>query len=260
MEVPPVFVINLARDTARRDHMRAALGRVGLDGEFVAAVDGRTLTPADRAMVDQARTKLVYGNDLLDNEIGCYLSHYRLWQRMIDQNIEVALILEDDLEISPDLPALVGELLADPDPPWLVVRLDSLRTQLHTPPSRRFTGRPVRQLAHGTLFQLDVHVLGLGAYLIRREAARRMLAHGRRIFMPIDQTMDRFWENGLVPFIVRPFPVRQRADLASRIGARPAGRHRGLSPAWRLRRRLQRVRDSLAKRLFTWRLFLSRRS
>jgi glycosyl transferase family 25 len=253
MAFPPVFVINLARDTDRAAHMRAALAQIGLAGEFIEAVDGRALTPADRAMVDPARTRLVYGNDLLDNEIGCYLSHYRLYQRMIDENIEVALIMEDDLDISPDLPALVTELLADPDPPWLVVRLDSLRTQLHAPPSRRFAGRAVRHLAHGTLFRLDVHVLGLGAYLIRREAAARMLAHGRRIFMPIDQTMDRFWENGLVPFVVRPFPVRQRADLASRIGARPAGRHRGLSLAWRLRRRLQRVRDSLAKRLFNLR-------
>ncbi len=253
MALPPVFVINLARDTARADHMRAALARVGLTAEFVPAVDGRALTAADRAMVDPARTRLIYGNDLLDTEIGCYLSHYRLYQRMLDENIEVALIMEDDLDIAPQLPALIAELLADPDPPWLVVRLDSLRTQLHEPPNPRFAGRQVRRFPHGTLFRLDVHVLGLGAYLIRQEGARRMLEYGRNIFMPIDQTMDRFWENRLTPYIVRPFPVRQRADLASRIGARPAGRHRGLSPGWRLRRRIQRVRDSLAKRLFSLR-------
>jgi glycosyl transferase family 25 len=77
-----------------------------------------------------------------------------------------------------------------------------------------------------------------------------MLAHGRKIFMPIDQTMDRFWENGIEPYIVRPLQVRQRPELTSRIGTRAYERRRKVSWSVKLQRRLQRMRDSLNKRAY----------
>jgi glycosyl transferase, family 25 len=247
----PVFVINLPRDTQRRQHMSRLLGALDLCGEFIAAVDGRTLSAADRSAYDPDRALRVYGVPMMDTEIGCYLSHYRLYERIVREEIETALILEDDLEISPDLPALLQDLLARAGDEWQVVRLESLRARVREPRSREFAGTRVADLSGGAgLYRLGTHVLGAGAYLIRREGAARMLEYGRRIFMPIDHTMDRFWENGIVPYVVRPFPVRQRADFESRIGARGPERHRGQPLVVHLQRRIQRVRDSLRKRAF----------
>jgi glycosyl transferase family 25 len=247
----PVFVINLQADTQRRRHMSPLLAALGLTGEFVAAVDGRSLSEADRVAYDQDRALRVYGVAMLDTELGCYLSHYRLYERIVREGIETALILEDDLEISPDLPVLLQDLLTRPDNEWLVVRLESLRHRVRTPPSAEFLGKRVADLSGGAgLYRLRTHVLGAGAYLIRREGAARMLEYGRRIFMPIDHTMDRFWENGILPYVVRPFPVRQRTDFESRIGTRGAERHRGQPLIAHVRRRIQRVRDSLRKRAF----------
>ena len=50
-----------------------------------------------------------------------------------------------------------------------------------------------------------------------------MLTYGRRISRPIDQTLDRYWENGIVPYVVRPFPVRQHPAFKSEIGVRGKG-------------------------------------
>ncbi|WP_145735102.1 glycosyltransferase family 25 protein [Nitrospirillum pindoramense] len=246
----PVFVINLEHDGVRRAHMTDQCARLGLAAEFVPAVNGRALGDADRAAYDRAKALRVYGVEMLDTEIGCYLSHYRLYERMVRENIPAALILEDDVELSPALPRIVADLLADPAPEWQVVRLESLRPRVREPKSPKFRGRTVKTLRDGELVRLGTHVLGFGAYLIRLEGARRMLDYGRRIFMPVDQTMDRYWDNGIAPYLVRPIPVRQRTDMDSRIGARPAGRHEGQPLAIQLARRWQRLSDSVRKRLY----------
>ena len=83
VSAPPVFVINLRRDSERRRHMTQLLDKIGIRAEFVAAVDGHTLSAADRAAYDHRRSLRIYGVDMLDTEIGCFLSHYRLYERIV---------------------------------------------------------------------------------------------------------------------------------------------------------------------------------
>ena len=255
------FVVNMARDVERRQYMMGRLLELGIEAEFIAAVDGRQLAPTDRAAYDHRRSLRVYGKEMLDSEIGCYLSHRRLYERMIAEEIEVALILEDDVRIDPSFPGVVRELLACPFQDWLVIRLDSKRRQVVSPPSAKFLGTQVAAFAGGAgLYRLGTHVLGVGAYLIRREGARRMLDYGARIFMPIDQTMDRFWENGVVPYVVRPFPVRQAEDFGSHSEVdRSARRRHEQTASVKLRRRLQRMEDGVRKRAFNLRHRFARR-
>jgi len=252
MAAPPVFVINLERDRERRRHMTELLGRLGLAAEFVTAVDGRALSDADRSSYDRTRALRVYGVEMMDTEIACFLSHRRLYERILRDGIEAALIMEDDVRVEPTLPAVLDGLLAAAHIDWAVVRLDSKRSQVIEPPRQgKFLGARVADLPAGAgLYRLRTHVLGVGAYLIRREGARRMLEYGRRIFMPIDQTMDRYWENGILPFVVRPFQVHQAEDFGSSTGVRALDR-RSVQPfGVRVRRRLQRMSDGVRKRAF----------
>lgn len=246
----PCFVISLARDEERRAHMHKQLAALSMNAEFVPAVDGRRLGQDELAAYDRDRALRIYGVDMMPTEIGCFLSHYRLYERIVRERIPVALIMEDDLEIRPEFPQILADLLADPAPSWLVVRFESQRGRVREPRTRKDRGTTVRQLAAGELVRLNIHVLGLGAYLITEEGARRMLRYGQRIFMPIDQAMDRFWESGIEPYVVRPMQVRQRPDLVSRIGTRAYERRAGVSLWVKLARRLQRMRDSFNKRWY----------
>ncbi|MGE0748503.1 MAG: glycosyltransferase family 25 protein, partial [Rhodospirillales bacterium] len=165
----PVFVINLARDAERRAAMVAALHDIGIAAEFVPAVDGRALSDADRAAYDRRRCLAVYGVDMLPSELGCYLSHYRLCERIVRDGIAAALILEDDVRLDPALPAIVDALLSGPAQDWLVVRLNTLRGRVANPPSAWWRGREVAPLPDGHgLYRLGTHVLGAGGYLIKR--------------------------------------------------------------------------------------------
>ena len=113
----PVFVINLARDPERRAHMEGRLRKCGLQAEFITAVDGKGLTDADRASYDRTRALVVYGSDMLDNEIGCYRSHFSIYERMVRENIPLALVLEDDVDLDDNLPAILADLAAEENPP-----------------------------------------------------------------------------------------------------------------------------------------------
>ena len=86
-DFPPIFVISLARAAHRREKMCARLDALGLQYEIVDAVDGKTADPQtyqNRLRQDIARLKVGY--ELSPGQIGCYLSHCYLWERMAAAN------------------------------------------------------------------------------------------------------------------------------------------------------------------------------
>jgi hypothetical protein len=119
----PCFVISLEQDTERRDHMHRQLDALGLRAEFVPAVNGSSLAPGDWSQYDRERCLQIYGVEMMPNEIGCFLSHYRLYERVVRENLPVALIMEDDLEIRPEFPLVLEDLLKAENPRWAVGRL-----------------------------------------------------------------------------------------------------------------------------------------
>lgn len=245
-----VFVISLERAVKRRAHMQKLLAQLGLKAEFIPAVDGRALTSADRAFYDSRGARRHYRAEMSDAEIACYLSHYRCYQRIADEGLPMALILEDDIAVSPNFVSVVQDLASQPDPQWSVVRLQSQRTKIARPRTAKERGEAICDLRGGQLIRLGTHVLGGCAYLMNRSAAEVMLAYGRRIVRPIDQTLDRYWENGILPYVVRPLPVWQHPNFASEIGDRGKVAQAPERPIDAFLGRIQRVSDGLHKRAY----------
>src|SRR5262249_31573392 len=98
------YVINLARSLDRRAHITAELQKTGLDYEFITAVDGRELDLDDPTIVDSA---LIAKNSFPAGTAGCALSHLRTYQKIIADDLDEALILEDDVILPTDLRDLV---------------------------------------------------------------------------------------------------------------------------------------------------------
>jgi glycosyl transferase family 25 len=251
----PVYVINLARDRARRDYMEGVLTSLGLAHEFVPGVDGQCLTAEELAIYDRERCRHVYGSDMRPGEIGCYLGHYRLYERLLREKVEVALILEDDVRIDPSLPAIVEGIEKMRLDEWSIIHLRSGRGNVYSGIGTAFRGNPLADLGTGHSVQLlRTHILSGGAYFINQDGLRRMIEYGRRIFMPIDHTMDRYWENGILPMVVRPLPVGHNNEFESSIGNRGAASGEAYSWWDRTAHRWRRSYDSLPKRWFwVWR-------
>lgn len=97
----PVFVISLAAAPLRRQRICEHLEKLGLTYFLIDAVDGRSLTAAELAAVDGT------GGRSPPGQIGCYLSHFAVYQRIVEQGFVVSLILEDDARLTPRIVPLL---------------------------------------------------------------------------------------------------------------------------------------------------------
>ncbi|QJW83570.1 glycosyltransferase family 25 protein [Ramlibacter terrae] len=94
------YYINLDRSPDRAAFMEAQFARLGMAGmERHAAVDGRSVTVPP-------------GCSLLPGELGCMLSHLQVLERAPAG--QFTLVLEDDAELSPQLPVLLANAVRAP--------------------------------------------------------------------------------------------------------------------------------------------------
>lgn len=148
---------------------------------------------------------------LTKGEIGCYASHLSLWRRVASgQYPAVTLICEDDIRLPENFDAVLDAALRAAPEGWDVIRLSA--------PSRR-TIWPVRQICEGhRLVHYSKVPTLLGAYLISRRGARKLLRPGLRT-RPVDLDMARPWEIDLNVYGVDPAPVYQLTSNPSSIDA-----------------------------------------
>ena len=191
--IPPIFVISLARATERRTDIIGRLEAANIRYEIVDAVDGAALDLsqiADRYNEKSAITK---------GEIGCYLSHYNLWERIVAEDIPYAVILEDDAQWDEDF-MQVAAAVAACEWQWDVVLLQGGGMR------RRY--RVLSQLGNGReMVQYGRHVVCTGGYLVSCGGAKKLLAHCRNIAEPIDLAWRDYWNWRGGFYAVRPFCV-----------------------------------------------------
>ena len=176
-----IFVINLNRRADRLALMAARLEKLGLDWERIEAIDSDDPTLDGR--VDWKKHR--YYMQLLPPRkapVACYFSHRLVWQRMVDEHIEQALILEDDVTATSqwDAEILNIDLAAH--------GLDSLRLD-H---SRDMGPMPKAAYFEQTIGRWTVknhNSWGAGATLMTRAGAQKCLSLGKMWFTADDYFM-----------------------------------------------------------------------
>ncbi|WP_296556395.1 glycosyltransferase family 25 protein [Pigmentiphaga sp.] len=177
----PVYVINLERAAARRERIGAQLDRLGLPYALCQAVEGAKLdAQAVSALYDEAAAARDY-RPLSRGELGCALSHLAVYQRMLDEGADYALVLEDDAAPGEEVPRVLGELerVLDPASPTIVLLS-------HIDKYTRWGRRPLGAQAH--LVRRYGHWWLAHGYVVTRAAAERMLAALRPVWSAAD-----FW-------------------------------------------------------------------
>ncbi|XP_074596202.1 glycosyltransferase 25 family member-like [Brevipalpus obovatus] len=95
-----IYIINLKRRPERLNRMLDLMDLLGADAKVWPAVDGKGLTEDylisnNLAMLDgyiDPYNKL----QMNPGEIGCFLSHYQIWQEVVERNYSKVIIFEDD--------------------------------------------------------------------------------------------------------------------------------------------------------------------
>jgi glycosyl transferase family 25 len=191
-----VILINLDRSIQRREQMAQRLNDLGLAYTRLSAVDGQAQWDTLRGTVDQVVFERQVGRDLMPGEIGCYHSHLQSWQVLLQSDCHTLLVLEDDVVFGDDFMEALGEALQHRDS-WDMLNLNKIRAK-----------QPVCQARVGR-YSLNAYMgplTGMGAYLISRDTAARLLPAMLPIVLPIDLELDRVHRHQLRRLGLEPFP------------------------------------------------------
>jgi glycosyl transferase family 25 len=210
-----LFVINLPDATHRRRLMTAQLEQPGGPAhEFIAAVDGRSLSPQDIAKVyDAVAARANSARELSPSEIGCALSHRAAWRAIVDRGLAFGAVLEDDALLGATSLETIQRVL-----PFLHSPVARLVLLQHVPRYSAWGGIRISRLHR--LYR-PTRTRGAHAYLLNAAAACKLLA----ITEPISVVADNWGHfarsvdiRAVVPYCVGRSP----ASHASQIG--PAAR------------------------------------
>jgi glycosyl transferase family 25 len=180
-DLPPIWVISLRRSIERRAHITQHLKEHNLPFEFFDAIDGQTLTPDQWARYDAQQAQHCMGRELAPGEIAVALSHLTLYQRMIDQNLDEVLILEDDVVLKPEFVETLnrrGDFPKDWELVLLCYNWEIISAWYRQPIFRT-----------SEVVKFSRKVVSSAAYLLRQGGARKLLAAGYPIRIPSDNLM-----------------------------------------------------------------------
>ncbi|XP_077694395.1 procollagen galactosyltransferase 1 isoform X3 [Eretmochelys imbricata] len=101
MSFDEVFMINLKRRADRRERMLRTLYEQQIDCKIIEAVDGKAMNSSEvEAMGIQMLPGYkdpYHGRPLTKGELGCFLSHYKIWKEIVERGLEKSVVFEDDL-------------------------------------------------------------------------------------------------------------------------------------------------------------------
>lgn len=105
---PPIFIISL-KDSKRREFITERLTNMGLPFQFVDAVYGKDLSKEELSKIDFDFfiQKFKSKKKMMPGEIGCAISHVKVYEKILADNLPNAIIFEDDAVVSPDFVEIV---------------------------------------------------------------------------------------------------------------------------------------------------------
>ena len=106
----PVLVISLAQASKRRKFIHEQMIKLKIDYEFFDAVDGNKLSHAYVNKFKIKEGEQYYGQPLSRGELGCAFSHLQVYEKMLTENIEKLIVLEDDVKLNDDFALLINNL------------------------------------------------------------------------------------------------------------------------------------------------------
>ena len=110
----PVLVISLTHASNRRKFIREQMTKLKIDYEFFDAVDGSKLSNAYLSKFKIQKGEQYLGRPLTKGEIGCAISHLHVYEKILTENIEKLIVLEDDSQLNDDFTALINNLNTAP--------------------------------------------------------------------------------------------------------------------------------------------------
>jgi len=189
--------------------MEKQLDDLGLDYRIVAAVDGSLLSQQEiDDIYDPEKTLALRGRPLTQGEIGCALSHIKLYKEILENNIDAMLILEDDIYIDSRIFSVLENTGLYPEG-WDIIFAGyrARRTFMH------LVDPPVHFLKDELTLNKAAGLQGVretNGYLISHSGAVKLLELTKGLHKPIDLYTGNY--SNLNIYLVKPKLIQHLQD------------------------------------------------
>ncbi|MFT5716031.1 MAG: glycosyl transferase family 25 [Oleiphilaceae bacterium] len=205
-----IFVINLDRSAERKQHMIEQFKAINVEYQISPAIDGRHSKHPILEMYDDALSQAYRCKSLSKGQLGCYASHYLLWEKCVELNKPI-IIIEDDVVFDKQHFIEFYNLAPKLNPKYECIRLFSNhRRTVSVQNIEKINNLTINRSSKG-------HMRGMG-YFLTPSGAKKFLQHSKRWYMAVDIYMDRFWINGVEPYGVTPTLLTIDPKFDSEIG------------------------------------------
>ena len=220
----PVVYINLASDSNRRARMEAEFARHAVPGQRFDAIRWTALPEAEQARLYSTTLNAgQFHKPLVNGEKGCYASHLRCWQWLLDSPHAAVVVLEDDVALKREFAAVITAIEQLPGG-WDMVKLigrDSEKLRRRLPLLAGFSLVDYQRVPSLT-----------AGYVISRSGAQKLLASRIPFGRPIDVDLRHWWENDLrIQGVVPAAVVLDDTSFQSSIGAKAS--EGSMATSWR---------------------------
>ena len=164
----PIYYINLDARPDRRKFMEGQFARLGLVATRIRAIAPVELTPTQRNTYCNPSRRW----SMTENQYCCNLSHAKAWQSLLASDQPRALFLEDDAILSASLPRFLEAVAAND------LTNDVLRLEVWPEEHKRYCPVEQQVLPDIGLRRSLTRDAGAAGYILTRDAAARLLAHG----------------------------------------------------------------------------------
>ena len=182
------FVINLDSKPDRLEDVSKQLHQYGIEFERFSAVMGSELDQSTiEEFYDAKGNARKYYKEMSVGEIGCYLSHIQLWKRIIEENLDFAVILEDDLTVKPEIASLINAIARLKN--WDYIKLAGPKGK------KVIDKQPIDNTF--SLAYYNKTPIGTAAQAVSKQGAQRLLKTTQPFIRPVDSDIQYYWERGI---------------------------------------------------------------
>ncbi|ERT12746.1 glycosyltransferase family 25 protein [Photorhabdus temperata] len=172
-----IFIINLESDIERKYSILQQASSLKLDVEIINAINGKQLSKDELMKLSRD----FYSNGMTLGELGCSLSHLSVYQKIIDENIPLALIMEDDVEINKNISSVL-------------IALDKFNTKNPNKPrvillnkTSEYIDTFKKGITHQHYLVNVIESAGTYGYVINNHAAQRLLDFLQPVWLEADK-------------------------------------------------------------------------
>lgn len=185
-----IFVINLESSIERREHISQQLNALSLSFELFAAVDGR-ISPTHSLLkhYNDELSQTYRAKTLSAGQLGCYASHYLLWEKCVELNQPIIIIEDDALLFKVPFINFINDI------PELPRYIECVR--LFENKRRKFSSYTVFECSSTSIQKFTKGHMSTTGYFLTPSGAKKLLQHSNEWYMAVDIFMDRFWVNGV---------------------------------------------------------------